>query len=1188
MNNLDIVKKINEFLHTATGMLCKWLKTILPLITENWWEECVWEKLSFGQKSIAEEKNISSLEALDLAALLRIADKNWYAMREFSYLPNKQRDCIHEMQSVRNNWAHCSGILPGKDTILANLHTIADFFEQLNGDNRLSIEIEQFISAVEKSDLSVTVNQPLIFSAPVSAINNEIKERDIVYLVSDPNTTGMVFSVKEIGDTIRYEIFVNGTLNTYYSGQIVLQNSPQQEHWIDDATFQSYLSAYQLNNPSSSKLYSLNTARIDFVSYQFRPALKLIKADKPRILIADSVGVGKTIEAGLIIKELEARNELERILIICPKPLVTERKWELEMKRFDEDFIPLQGAEFRQILSDTERDKEWPARYGKVIIPYSILDSVAFNGVDEKNRKQIGLKNLDPAPHFDLVIIDEAHHIRNGSTEKEKAFAYKCVKYFCDNADAVVMLTATPLQNSDDDLYTLLNVLRPDIIIDKNTFRVMAKPNAYISRCVQHLRSAHQNWQTDALQELINLHTTQWGENIVTKNPIYLQSIDRLSQPSLTREDRVQLIGDVESLHSFNNMLNRTRRKDIQDFCIRRSHTLETEFTVPQKELHDELLKFERAALATMHDIRTVPFMMSTIRRQAASCIFGLAPFVRDLIDRRFEQLIEDPEIDVEGFLNNSAIFADLQSMADNILTLADNLPAEDPKFDSVLKVIKQKQENENNKIILFSTFRHTLAYVKKKLRTAGFRVEQIDGSVKDETRCLMRERFKKQKSDSDAIDILLFTEVGSEGLDYQFCDMMINYDLPWNPMRIEQRIGRIDRRGQMSEVVNIYNVITSGTVDADIYNRCLMRIGVFERSIGECEEILGEIGSKIEKIVVDSNLTEEERRYKLEQMADNEVRKAQDLSRLEDEEKGLFGFDLSSYLMAKEIQEAENPWITPKNLQRLVQRYLNARIGEGNYITGNNEIKNLKISYASRCVLKDDFNALSGGQSALKRKWEHYLKGANPNLSITFEQETANQNRDIQFITAVHPLIRQAAKYFKQVKPVYIKLKYISDDIPRGVYPFSVYLWNYIGINAKSKVQVICPMKQIIADWNNIAMNAVSVNNPNEIINKRAWDDLEERHIALWKQEKAKHCEDVKATIDFRINSLKNSFDYKLRVLEQKIGDSFDPSIRRMYQSSFETEQEKNQLQLNELQQRAQKADIEFTLIANGFVVVE
>ena len=192
-----------------------------------------------------------------------------------------------------------------------------------------------------------------------------------------------------------------------------------------------------------------------------------------------------------------------------------------------------------------------------------------------------------------------------------------------------------------------------------------------------------------------------------------------------------------------------------------------------------------------------------------------------------------------------------------------------------------EKQNHENNKIILFSTFRYTLYYLKKKLLDAGLRVEQVDGSVKDAMRQEYRARFELPKDDKDAIDILLFTEVGSEGLDYQFCDMMINYDLPWNPMRIEQRIGRIDRRGQQSEAVGIYNMITNGTVDADIYYRCLMRIGKLESSIGECDEILGDIATQLDHIGMDTSLTDEERKIKLEQMADNEVRRLQELNKL-------------------------------------------------------------------------------------------------------------------------------------------------------------------------------------------------------------------------------------------------------------------------------------------------------------------
>ena len=136
------------------------------------------------------------------------------------------------------------------------------------------------------------------------------------------------------------------------------------------------------------------------------------------------------------------------------------------------------------------------SRYNKVIIPYSILDSKAYNGEDGRKIRSFGLSEFDPEPHFDLVIVDEAHHIRNGSMDKEKAFAYKCTKYFCDHADAVVMLTATPLQTSDNDLFTLLNVLRPDIVIDQKTFEMMSRPNAYISHAVHAIRAAKDGWES--------------------------------------------------------------------------------------------------------------------------------------------------------------------------------------------------------------------------------------------------------------------------------------------------------------------------------------------------------------------------------------------------------------------------------------------------------------------------------------------------------------------------------------------------------------------------------------------------------------------------------------------------------------------------------------------------------------------
>jgi len=1189
MNEQAIVSKMHEYLHIATKELCAWLGKMLPRVGEDWWQVCVMDNLSFVQRQYASENGYSKLEDLDLAALLRVADKSWYDMRSFAYLPTRDRQCVRDMMKVRNNWAHLSGAISDKDVVLRDLDTILSFFESVMVTNKYTQGIDEFRQAIEGTDFSAVFEEEQVtVKVPEPTINaGDIKEKDRVFLTGSPDTKGMVFSVTDIGGTKRYEVFVEGEVKTFYEGQIQKIDAAPSYSWIDISTLQSNLTAYEINNPSAGNLYSLNAARIDFVPYQFRPALKLIKSDEPRILIADSVGVGKTIEAGLIVKELEARNELDNILIICPKPLVAERKWELEMRRFDEDFIPMDGGTLRQAISDTHRDEEWPVRYNKAIVPYSILDSRVYEGEEHHRGKQYGLMDLDPAPHFDLVIIDEAHHIRNGSLDKEKAYAYKCVRYFCEHADAVVMLTATPLQTSDDDLFTLMNVLRPDIIMDKDVFRMMSRPNEFIYQCSHAIRGAGEGWRETAIAALQNITSTQWGENVIAKNPLYADVLARLKQTDIGREERVKLVSDVESLHSLNFMLNRTRRRDIQDFCIRRSYTVETSFTEQQFALHNELLHFEYEALAKLHNVRNIPFMMSTIRRQAASCIFGLAPHIRDLITRRFDQMVEDPDVDLDDYDLDAKSTSTLMALAKHVLELADLLPEEDPKLDSVLKVIDEKQRQENNKIILFSSFRHTLSYLEKKLRGLNYRVAQINGSIKDDDRRALRERFELDKSDPDALDILLFTEVGSEGLDYQFCDTMINYDLPWNPMRIEQRIGRIDRRGQKSEAVNIYNIITADTVDADIYSRCLMRIGIFERSIGECEEVLGAIGAQIEQIAVSTVLTDEERRRKLEQMADNEVRRMQELSKLEDEERALFGFDLSNYTAAKEIKDAESPWISPLNIQRLVERYLKDRLGEGQYIIGASELKQIRLSKEARVTLLEDFRKLSNIKSALKRRWENYLKGSEPMHRLTFASETASKERKAFFITPMHPLVKQAAKYYATSNVSYIHLDYYSEDLPEGTYPFSIYAWSYVGLNPMFRVVPVCENDLLAEELTDILQEAET--SPNHIaVDKAAWEGLEVKHIALWQQEKAVYLAGIQSTANYKLESISSNYRNRMRTLEQKIRDAFDEKIRRMYQSELNTATEKYEAKVDEINDRASRADIHTALIANGIIDVK
>lgn len=1190
MNILQIETKIHELLNIVQRLLALWLSHALPKISGEWWIECVLSNLNCNQRENIIERDIHLLEQLDLLPLLKITDKVWLELKSTEHLSNKERSLVHDMIKVRNNWAVSLNSVPGKDAIVNDAETIKEFLLFLKADKGDIVSVDSFILEIQKmvfddsSDLNAEKdnndNKGNIYS------DKEISVNSMVSLVSDPSVIGIVRSVKKISDIYKYQVFINGKEQTLYSGQIILLEENTDEHnWIKPENFRNIMTAYQINNPANNNLYSLNSARIDFVPYQFRPALKMIHSDEPKILIADSVGVGKTIEAGLIIKELQARQKLENILIICPKPLVTERKWELEMKRFDEEFVPVKGDELRQIISDTDRDGKWPSRYSKLIIPYSILDSRTYSGDNNKRIKSFGLKDLEIPPHFDLVIVDEAHNIRNGSMEKEKAFAYKCVKYFCDNADAVVFLTATPLQTSDNDLFTLLNLLRPDIVIDKNTFDMMSRPNKYISKCSSILRRADENWKEDAAEVLKDIRKTQWGENVVVPNPVYEQVIETLEKQSVSREERVKLISDVESLHSFNTIINRTRRKDIQDFCIRRSYTLETEFTDLQRKIHDLLLRFEHDSLLELHgSANSISFMMTTLKRQAASCIFGLKPHLKDILERRFNQLSEDFDTEIISASNEELHL--LKKLASELIILFDKLPDDDPKFDDMLKVVSEKQSMENNRIIIFSTFRHTLRYLETKLTRNGYRVARIDGDVDDKTRQEYKARFELDKDDENSLDILLFTEVGSEGLDYQCCDTMINYDLPWNPMRIEQRIGRIDRRGQKSEAVNIYNLITPGTVDASIYYRCLMRIGIFERSIGECDHILGEITTEIDSITADSGLTEEEKMEKLEYMADNKIRKIQELNRLEDEEKELFGIDLSEFSMAQDVKNAENPWINPESLIKMIEDYFYKRLGKGLYFLGDSTLKHLRLSSKARSIIYEDLKRANCDNNMVYSEWKKYLTGTSPMCLVTFDSETAADNRDAVFITPMHPLVKQAALTYYSDEVAYIKLRYSSESLPEGLFYFSVYAWEYTGVSSHTRLMIICENENLASELPDIILQSVPEADVSQV-DDSMWDELESIHVAKWLNEKKKYTEDNGNLLRYKEESITTNYRIRKRNLEQKLASANAESMKTMFSGELKNMSVSYENDISNLHEKQSRVDIHTSLIANGVIEI-
>lgn len=1190
MDTSYIISKMNEYMFRLNQQMGGWLEKKLPKITDDWWQDLVFNNLSPLQRETVLRNDIHEIKGLDLAALLRVLDRNWFVITSTFFINNKERGNIRTMQEIRNTWAHITPNDISKARVIDDVNVIIALMQAFDASMKDTRDMENFIFDVEedKDIHAVPAKEPVKEAAsaaesPASVGQPEgIAIGSIVVLVSDPSVIGAVIGVS--GN--KYSVLVNGKVQSYYKEQIQLQNAKEEHKYLSLPKVRSALTAYQIHNPGSSNLYSLNSARIDFVPYQFRPALRMIQADSPRVLVADDVGVGKTIEAGLILKELEARSSLTSVLVICPRPLVAERKWQLEMKRFDEDFTQLDGRMLAECISETDRDGEWPERHSKTIIPYSLFgeDSIMGRGSRSgKKHKDIGLSELDPLPHFDLVIVDEAHNIRNANT-----WAYHGVELFCRNADAVVFLTATPLQNSNNDLYTLLNLLRPDVIIDKDTFKTMSEPNAFINNLLRIVRNQEEGWQEAGKAEIANILGTTWGRNVIQHNPEFEKIFTFLDRTEVTRDERIEMIGKIESLHSFHTMINRTRRKDIEDFCIRRTQTVEVPFNGVQRDLYDALIEFESTALAQLHGSRSVRFMMCTIMRQAASCIYGLAPFMNDIVKRRLSQIQEDGELYEYDFELNSDEENSLFELADEIDKLSGDLPKDDPKFDRMLEVIQEKQTTDNNRVIIFSSFRHTLSYLRKKLTAQGIRVGQVDGSVPDEERYKLRQRFLLDRDNVNAVDVLLFSEVGCEGLDYQFCDTMINYDLPWNPMRIEQRIGRIDRRGQKSDTVKIYNMITQGTIDAVIYDRCLSKIGVFEASIGDCSEILGDISDQIFKIMFDPELTDEERQMKIEQMADNEVMKVQELHRLEQEEKSLYGFDLSKYMMDKDVQDAENAWINPQSLNELLNIFMDDYLGQGEYLRGKQDGKTLRLAADKRQLLLDDLMKmpLSTNNHATKL-WKAYLKSDKPVLSVTFESQYAKDNRDVTFFTQMHPFVAQAAAYESRNFPCDLAVRIADPEVEPGDYEFLIYAWRYVGLRPDIRLVAVSSNPAVEKNILNFIQYA-SEYYEDDVTHQSSWDQMDDLHYKRWQASKEQYSADVRDECEYRKEQLTHSFHQQEAIVRGQIESATDDKIKRMRIAQLENITKKYNAQTKKVDETVAKVDIHTNLLVRGVLHVD
>ncbi len=542
-------------------------------------------------------------------------------------------------------------------------------------------------------------------------------------------------------------------------------------------------------------LLAMNISKVDPLPHQIEAVYGyVLKNPRIRFMIADDPGAGKTIMAGLIIKELKLRQHIKRILIVVPGHL--KDQWQRELKeKFDENFKIIDRSRF-----DSEyRTNVWEEEYQMI------------TSMDFAKREEI-LKTLNTVS-FDLVIVDEAHKMSayRYSDSITKSDRYKLGEVLSLNSNHLLFLTATPHKGDPDNFLLLLDLLEKGFFANYNLLK----------------------------QSIIN-----------KDNPLFLRRL---------KEDLVDFDGKP---------LFMPRYVQTITFDLGTSSPKE-------KELYNELslyIEKQYSILTQSSKTRSVSFALILLQRRFASSTYALLKSLERRKKRLIEYLENIPQsreksenIDLEEFEDmpeeerwKKEFEWESLSAAQSEEDLKQEIQTIDSLIDKAKKIIDEESEiklrklkeslNElfskiegasPKKLLIFTESRDTLEYLETKIKQWGYKVNTIHGGMRQEDRINAESIFKNET------DILIATEAAGEGINLQFCNLMINYDIPWNPNRLEQRMGRIHRYGQFREVF-IHNLVAVDTREGKVLSKLFEKIEEIKIALGS-DKVFDVIGQVID-----------------------------------------------------------------------------------------------------------------------------------------------------------------------------------------------------------------------------------------------------------------------------------------------------------------------------------------------------
>ena len=667
----------------------------------------------------------------------------------------------------------------------------------------------------------------------------------------------------------------------------------------------------------------------------------------PKLLIADEVGLGKTIQAGMLLRQAWLAGRVKRILILAPKAVL--KQWQIELReKFNLNWPIYDGHKLVWRRSPALRGKherqvdqgEWHKE--PVVIASSHL-------MRRRDRSESLLKDAET---WDLVVLDEAHHARRrgagSQQEKGPNALLRLMHGLKERTQGLILLTATPMQVHPIEVWDLLNLLElppewsakafMDFFDDIEQPNPSSEAVERMARLFQAVERRYGRVRMDGIPSLTELSRLK-----VRKVFRALRDGSSIPRRQLETAERQAAIKIVRANTPIRQLVSRHTRELLRRYfkagllstpiANRRVEDRFLEMTLQERDLYEAVEDYIASTYnkAKKNERSAVGFVMTIYRRRLASSFSALKKTLRNHLEaiantghslltgldedapdnEAVDEVLDADEVEK---LERESLAVEEQAEIQDLLFKIDQLPP-DSKFESLVRTLTELFQGDHRQVMVFTQYTDTMYFLREELiKKSGWRLMCFSGrggeipSSDGGWHQIGREDTKRRFRDGEA-DILLCTDAASEGLNFQFCGALINYDMPWNPMRVEQRIGRIDRLGQKHEIIRIVNLHYEGTVETDVYRALRSRIGLFESVIGRLQPILASLPQRISTAILSGTDRDVKDRENIVEDIERQAREAEGR-----------GFDIDTVTEENlEMPERPSSTVTMDDLDRII-----------------------------------------------------------------------------------------------------------------------------------------------------------------------------------------------------------------------------------------------------------------------------